>query len=331
MQTLKRERPFRAILCGPYGMYAPEQAKADGWNDIVFGEFEAKVLALIKGEPMPNGFLALDWLPWPEDEDISRMDYVEPITPFRAIQVYASRHCPLSCTFCVSPLYSGGHGHTPKLNQYRDVDDVCDELEYLGDKYAGCMDGFMFYEDTHNANVQKMTALLNRIIERGLDRYSYDAMCGYWTFTEELIALMARAGYKFIHMGIESMSTEVGKKIHKVVFPDKLIKVLGWLKQYGIGIWGTTLIGAPGSSWDIDLATMHALKQLQADGMLTKCQYSIATPQPGTPFYEQCKQEGWLVTDNTERYNWQQSVLGYPHYTAEQIDHMRRIYSGNIR
>jgi anaerobic magnesium-protoporphyrin IX monomethyl ester cyclase len=142
---------------------------------------------------------------------------------------------------------------------------------------------------------------------------------------------MARAGYVFFHMGIESLVPEMGKTLRgKGIFPDKLMQVLGWFKEFGIGVWGAVMIGAQGSSRETDLATLEGMKDLKRRGLISKIQYSIATPQPGTPFYAQARREGWLVTADYSQYNWLQSVLSYPHYSARQINAMRERYAAEL-
>jgi len=318
--------PERSILCGPLGGYDGERARADGWTDVVVGEYEAKVLALLQGQPEPTGYVDLDWLPWPEDEDIPRIAYQE-INHYAPgmVQLYPTRGCPLACTFCVVPTYYGGHGASHRSHRCRNVEDVCDEIEYLGTKYAGRFHGCYFNEEAHNANVEWLVSLAEALIRRGLNRYQYDAMCGYWTFTEELVQLLARAGYRQIRIGIESTSEAVGKSIHKTMHVEKVERLLGWLREAGIGAYGTFQVGAPGSTEETDRATLLDLARWQQTGLMQKWQVSTSTPQPGTPFYAQAKREGWLLTEDISRYDGWQPVVSYPHYPAERIFAIRRV------
>jgi len=325
MQALKSER---TILTGPYGMHNYQQAIRDGWSDVIVGEYEDKVLAHLLGHPEPKGYIDLDWLPWPEDEDISRIWYSEYSNPYPGmVQVYPTRGCPLSCTFCVVPMYYGGHGKSHKSHRCRDPQNVCDELEYLAKKYDGRFTGAFFNEETHNANVEWLVEFAEALIDRGLNRYKYDAMCGYWTFTEELVNLLARAGYCYIRVGIESMSVNVGKAIKKVVFPDKLIRFLEWCKAAGVRVYGTSQIGAQGSTMADDIKTLEALWELKRKGLLHRWQHSVSTPQPGTPFYNEVKENGWLITEDITRYNGVQAVVNWPEYSATEINRVKAIYA----
>jgi radical SAM superfamily enzyme YgiQ (UPF0313 family) len=320
-QALKQRCQTATILTGPVGTYDPKRAIAAGWDYVVPGEYEAKVLAILKGQDPPATYIDLDWLPWPEDQDISRAEYQDPHTMSvfpGHIQAFATRGCPLSCTFCAVPLYYGGHNRTARSHRQRDPHDVCDEIEYLAGKYP-TFTGCFFNEETHNANVGWLEQFCHALIRRGLNRYSYDAMCGYWPMTEELIALCAEAGYKEFRLGVESLEESTGKSIHKRVDKERFQRVLNWCKQYGIMVYGTFQCGAPGSTADGDAATIRQAKQWRQQGLLQHWQCSISTPQPGTPFYAEAQKKQWLTTEDLSRYNGVEPVISYPHYPSEDI------------
>lgn len=321
-RVMKAVGAKRSILCGPMATYAG--AHVDGWTDCVMGEYEAKVLALLQGQPEPTGYIDLDWLPWPEDEDIHRIDYDE-INHYSqgTVQLYATRGCPLSCTFCVVPTYYGGHGKSHRSHRCRDVENVGDEIEYLATKYAGRFSGIYANEEAHNANVEWLVSFCEMLIRRGLNRYQYDAMCGAWVMTEELTALMARAGYRQFRFGVESTSEKVGRSIKKTIHKDLIENLLGWLQKYNIGAYITLQVGAMGSTEETDLATLEDARNWIRRGLVQKWQLSTSTPQPGTPFHAQAKANGWLVTENLNHYNGWNAVVSYPDYPHDRIQAVR--------
>lgn len=318
MQQVKSQ----SVLCGPMATY--EGANDDGWMFTFTGEYEHKVLAHLKNQPQPIGYIDLDWLPFPEDKDICRLDYDEINHYSRGtIQLYPTRGCPLACSFCVVPTYYGGHGKSFKSHRCRNVESVGNEIEYLANKYAGKFSGCYFNEEAHNANVEWLIAFAEMLIKRGLNKFQYDAMCGYWTFTEDIIKLLAKAGYRQIRFGVESTSEQVGKSIKKVVFVDRIEQLMKWCKDAGIGCYGTFQIGAPGSTDSTDRQTLADLKRWRNLGLMQKWQVSTSTPLPNTPFYEQAKSNGWLLTEDLNQFNGFTPVLSYPHYTAQQIFQVR--------
>lgn len=329
MQTVD---PDNAILCGPMA-HDKARANADGWPDCIEGEYELKVLERLGGTIPPGakthaGLINLDWLPWPEDGDISRdryreiNHYIDYKSDAAIIQVYPTRGCPLSCTFCVVPTYYGGHGKTSRSHRTRSVADVCDEIEYLAELYpnfAGCY----FNEEAHSADPQWLADFCRELIRRGLNQYQYDGMCGMWSFSPELVQLCAEAGYKQIRFGVESTSESVGKAIKKTIHKAKTEEFLGWLKGAGIGAYITLQVGAMGSTEASDLATIADAKEWIRKGMVQKWQLSTSTPQPGTPFYDLCKKNGWLVTEDISQYDGMRAVVSYPEYSAERIQAVR--------
>ena len=322
-----------SILTGPYGMYNPDRAKKDGWNHVIVGEFEERVLDIINGEKPRWGLVDINNLPWPEDEDISRINYTESNNIDSGIvQLFPTRGCPLSCTYCVAPMYYGGHGKSHKSHRTRNVEDVYNEIEYLVDKYSGQgFQGCFFTEETHNANVKWLRSFCQGLIDRELDGLRHDAMCGYWTFNEDIIKLMSQAGYRQIRVGIESTSEKVGKAIHKVVFKDKLVKVLEWCREYGIATLGYTIVGAQGSSYDADIRTLAALIELHQKDLLNTWQHTTATPQPGTPFHAEVEESGVLKSTDLDKYDWRSPVISWPDYPAEDILKARSLYTAVSR
>lgn len=316
------------ILCGPMAALGTK-AHINDWDVLIEGEYELKVLEHLGGTVPPAartdaGLINLDWLPWPEDEDIDRSRYYE-INHYAkpaVIQMYPTRGCPLSCTFCVVPSYYGGHGKTARSHRCRDVGDVADEIEYLAAKYSN-FHGAYFNEEAHNANTEWFVSFCETLIRRGLNKYQWDAMCGAWPFSPELVQLAKRAGYRQIRFGMESTSEAVGKAIKKTIFKAKTEQFLGWLKDAGIGAYATVQVGAMGSTEESDRATIADVHEWIRRGMLQKWQISTSCPQPNTPFFMMAKENGWLVTDDLSLYDGYRAIVDYPDYSAHRIQHVR--------
>lgn len=157
------------------------------------------------------------------------------------------------------------------------------------------------------------------LIRRGLNKYQYDAMTGYWAYTEDVVKLLAKAGYRQIRFGVESTSEQVGKSIKKLMHVEKLEELMHWCKSAGIGCYGTFQIGAPGSTEATDRQTIADLRRWYQAGMMQKWQVGPVPPLPGTPFFAQAKAKGWLLTEDLSRFNGFHPVLSYPEYPAERI------------
>jgi hypothetical protein len=166
--------------------------------------------------------------------------------------------------------------------------------------------------------------LTKKWIEAGLDDLKINAMCGYFNLDREMMQAMKDAGYYMIRVGIETASEKVAEQIGlKAKFNlDRLKDVLREGKDLGIKMYGTFLIGAPGSTRKEDEKTITLLKELVEEELLWNFQISICTPQPGTPFFKWASANGYLKKD-VDWYRFDGgncAVVDYPDYRAEEIE-----------
>ncbi len=323
----KKEFGTRVIFTGQHPMARPDEV-SEVADHVCLGEYEFTVLDIINGKEAsrlpgvyPNeraGLIDVNALPFPEDSDVSRMDYHEPNCVYRQIQMYGSRGCPRRCNFCAAAtLYYDELNWRP-----RDVQNVVKEIATLHEKYPE-MEGVFFDEEAHNIRPGYNIALAQAIRAEGLDHLKYEAMCEYASLHPEAMREMKAAGYYKIRFGIETGSDSVagtmtlGKK-HDL---DKMWKMLRIGKDLGLMFYGTISVGGLGSSEDEDKKTIDLVYDLTSLGLLDEVQVSINTPQPGTDFYETVKEKGWLK--NIESYDDfdgnGQVCVNYPHYPAEKI------------
>ncbi|TKJ30483.1 radical SAM protein [bacterium (candidate division B38) B3_B38] len=333
---VKEELGTRIVLAGQHATAFPEELLHQGADYICIGEYELTVVDLIKGLPSdqipglyPNGrrpLLDVNQLPYPEDDDVSRLDYAipgEPNCDYVEIQAYASRGCPMSCTFCVARNIYYGH---PRWRGRR-VEDVVAEIKYLKQKYPR-MEGVFFDEEEHNANKGFIMELTRAISKEGLDNLRYNAMCGYWTLDREMLQAMADAGYYKIRVGIETASEVVASAIKKPIDLRRVYTSLSLAKEVGLKTYGTFIIGAPMSTRGEDMKTIGLIKRLVRDGLLDGLQVSITTPQPGTPFYYWAEERGFLLKQNWSRFDGgANAVVSYPDYPKEEIEEVFNLAS----
>jgi radical SAM superfamily enzyme YgiQ (UPF0313 family) len=332
-RAVKKASGARIIITGQHASAYPAEL-CDKADFVCIGEYEFTVLDIVNGVdrsdikglyPNPGREPCdVNELPWPEDEDIKRIDYCIPGPPglrYRQIQAYASRGCPFRCSFCVcSNLYYNKPTWRP-----RDRDDVVNEIKYLKEKYKGRMEGVFFDEEVHNFSREKTIELCDKIAAAGLNDLKYTAMCMYRTLDDEVLAKMKKAGYYQLRIGIETASEKVAQSIGMTgkVDIEKLVRVLESAKKSGIDIFGTFLIGGPGATKEEDQKTIDLMKDLLKKELICELQISICTPQPGTPFFILAEKKGWLLTKDWQRFDGtSESVVNYPQYSKDEIEEM---------
>jgi len=320
------------ILCGQHASAFPAEMLSQGVDFVVSGEYEKAILQFFQGEnphdlpgfyPNPPGELIdLDSLPFPEDEDIKRIDYAvpgEPSSDYLEIQAYASRGCPRSCNFCVSRhLY-----YRKPLWRKRRVENILKEIVYLKEKYPR-MQGIFFDEECHNGSEDFILQLCRGIVEERLNILKFEAMCDAMLLTRNMLQAMREAGYYQVRVGIESRSEKALKGINKNIKFKKLEEMLHSAKKMGLLTYGTFIMGAPDSSKQEDLKTVKYIKYLLRNGLLDKLQVSILTPQPGTPFYTWSLENNYLSLEDFSAFDGERrTVVSYPHYPAQCIEKMK--------
>ena len=326
-EAIKKEFKTKVIMTGQHPMANPEEVLKVA-DFVCVGEYEFAVLDLVRGKdpkiipgvyPNSRGELPdINLLPFPEDDDVRRIDYHEPNCRFRQIQMYGSRGCPRRCNFCAAAtLYYDQLNWRP-----RNIDSIIQEIKELRNKYPE-MEGIFFDEETHNIQKNFNIQLSQEIKRSGLDDLKYEAMCEYISLDEEALVEMKSAGYYKIRFGIETGSDHVAEQmtLGKKHNLKKLRSILNFGKNIGMLFYGTISVGGLGSSPEEDQKTVDLVYELASNGLMQEIQVSINTPQPGTDFYNSCIEKNLIKTQVTnDKFDGNgHVVVEYPNYRAEEI------------
>lgn len=331
---LKKSLGTKIVFVGQHASAFPEELINKGVDYVCIGEYEYTLLELVQGKDTKNilglypnqrrELLDVNDLPWPEDEDVSRLDYGKPGEPsseFFEIQMYGSRGCPGSCNFCVAR-----HVYYACANwRARNIKDIIKEIIYLKKKYP-VMQGIFFDEEVHNGKKEFIMELTQAIIANGLNELHFEAMCDVRFLDEEILTSMKKAGYYKVRIGIETASEKTMDAINKKIYIDGVKEKLNYAKKIGIKTYGTFIFGAADSDMAEDQKTITLIKDLINDDLLDNLQLSICTPQPGTPFYQFVADRKFL-RDNLEFESFDggsSAVVSYPGYSWQAIEKMKR-------
>ncbi|PIQ96678.1 MAG: radical SAM protein [Nitrospinae bacterium CG11_big_fil_rev_8_21_14_0_20_56_8] len=325
--AVKKAFGTRLVFTGQHPMARPDEVLKVA-DYVCIGEYEFTVLSLIQGNDpatipgvYPNGrseLLDVNRLPFPEDDDVRRIDYHEPNCRYRQIQMYASRGCPRRCNFCAAAtLYYDELNWRP-----RNIESIVGEIRYLKEKYPE-MEGVFFDEETHNIRKRFNIGLARAICEAGLDHLKYEAMSEYASYDEETLEAMRRAGYYKTRIGVETGSDRVAEQMTLGKKHDlaKLRRVLDFCRRIDMKVYATFSIGGLGSTPVEDRKTVDLIYDLSSRGLLQEVQVSINTPQPGTDYYQSCLENSLLDSgipwDNFDGNG--HVVVNIPGYSSDQI------------
>jgi len=130
--------------------------------------------------------------------------------------------------------------------------------------------------------------------------------------------LMAKAGFRLILYGLESSNQKTLDKLNKNLKIETVEKNLSLAKQAGLKPHLTVMIGYPWETKQDILNTLNFVKKLFKNNLIDSLQATLVIPYPGTPLFKEAKKNGWLKTEDWNKYDMQQSVLHTP-LTDEEL------------
>jgi radical SAM superfamily enzyme YgiQ (UPF0313 family) len=117
-------------------------------------------------------------------------------------------------------------------------------------------------------------------------------------------------------VGFESGNAQILKNIKKGVTKEQAIQFAKDCKKLGLSIHGAFIMGLPGETRETIQETIEFAKQMD----LNSIQASLASPYPGTEFYDLCKEQGWISSDSfLDDSGHQKCVINYPHLSNAEI------------
>ncbi|MBU1862070.1 MAG: B12-binding domain-containing radical SAM protein [Candidatus Omnitrophica bacterium] len=193
-----------------------------------------------------------------------------------------SRGCPNYCTFCVVK--------NDRKQRFNNAKRVVDEMEMLEKMYHVAYITIM--DPLFMGNEERIYAICSEIKKRKLKiKWGCDAHIRY--ITEGLVTAMESAGCYALDFGIESGVQRLLNNVKKGITIREIRKAIEMTKKNSkIHIAGLFILGLPGETYADSLETIRFAKSLPLD----MAQFSILTPYPGSPLFNELSQKGELDT-----------------------------------
>jgi hopanoid biosynthesis associated radical SAM protein HpnJ len=331
-RRIKAQKPATVtVLTGPHVTILPEETLqfTAGAVDIVCrGEFDYAIKELCEGRAwdavagisfMKEGAVChtpdrpvltdMDALPFVAPvykRDLPVNEYVIPHIKHPYVAIYTSRGCPARCTFCLWPQTYSGHAM-----RTRSPENVYQEVKWIKENLPEVKD-ISFDDDTFSADRNHARAVAGLIKPLGVSWViNARANCDY-----ETLKIMREAGLHHVIVGFESGNAQILKNIKKGVSKEQAIQFVKDCKKLDITIHGAFIMGLPGETRETIRETIDYAKMLDLDSI----QVSLASPYPGTEFYEQCRREGWIASERfLDDTGHQMCVINYPHLSNKEI------------
>lgn len=287
--------------------------------------FPAGVVYKEKDKIIDNGRIPLieplDLLPPPARDIFPSNDYSNPTIywdgfcqSFPAIQMHSSRGCPYRCYFCLwnQVIYDNGRYRTFTPNR------VVDEMEEAVYKYRARE--VYFDDDDFTISSAHVNGICDEIIKRRLS-VKWSCMADAINLNEQIIKKMTQSGCIGLKFGVESGSSRILQNVGKTVNLEKVNEIVRLCERFDIKSHATFTLGLLGETMEDVKETMGFAQSLCVDSI----QVSIATPFPGTEFFNIAEKEGFLRTKDWMLYDGKASeVVSYPSLDWKGVEKIRR-------
>ncbi|HPG29307.1 MAG TPA: radical SAM protein [bacterium] len=254
----------------------------------------------------------LDLLPLPDRTSFPPENYWDVPAGINtpSVQITASRGCPFGCIFCAWPqiIYGG------KNFRQRSISNLISEIKYLIERFN--IKSLYFDDDTFNVNKEFCFKFADALISENI-KIEWAAMCRADLMTEDLLMRLKQSGLKSVKYGLESGSQEIINLMNKSLNLDSAKKIIRFTKRIGIKVHLTFCFGLPGETLETIDKTIDAALELNPDTY----QFSIATPFPGSGYFEKLKKENRLISENFLSYDgYNRCVINHENLKPEQLE-----------
>lgn len=212
--------------------------------------------------------------------------------PYPSTYLFTSLGCPYKCTFC--SIWCQYDGRYLK----RDIESIIKELKQTDDYPV-----VRFADANTIVDVSVIDKLFDRIQQEGIKKdFVMDIRTDTAVKYPKLIEKLAKGGLKVVICGFESFREEELKRYNKSSDAKLIHEAIEIFHQNDIMLRGNYVIPN-----DYDESDFNALSDYTNSHKVTYAGYTILTPMPGTPFYEEVKDQ--IIDFDLSKYNFFNSVL----------------------
>jgi radical SAM superfamily enzyme YgiQ (UPF0313 family) len=297
-----RSKGAKVVMGGIHASMLPEEALQHA-DSVVVGEAEeiwpTVVADAEAGRLEP--IYSTEGFPDFSEPLMPRRDLIEPKRYWSANVVQTSRGCPHHCNFCSVTTFNG------RKVRMRTVDSVLTEVESLSRGNLMRKKVVPFIDDNIAASPTHAKKLFKELIGMKIQWGSQASIT--IANDEELVALAAESGCRFLFVGLETLSggslEEMGKSQNKI---ENYATALKLLKKYKIPVMGAFVFGF---DTDDESAFSDTLA-FAIENKIQVAQFANLTPYPGTRLHEQLTRENRVRKDFWLDPNWDGKVQFQP-------------------
>lgn len=210
--------------------------------------------------------------------------------------------CPNSCEFCVTPVVCRNY-------EARSIPQVISDIATMQGRL------FTFVDPSPIENVRYATDLYRAIIP--LKKIWTGLATTRLVRHQELMDVMAASGCHGLLIGFESLSQNTNDNIQKGFnHVDDYYRLTAELHERGIAVMGCFVHGLDGDDAGCFDRTLDFVQRASID----LPRFTVATPFPGTPYFQRLKADGRILTENWSLYDAQHVVFRPLKMTVQELE-----------
>ena len=337
-KMIKKNTESPSVLVGPPTSQFPERILNEGIDIVARFEYDLTLKDLaediengklenVQGiSYMKNGGIIHNQNKFTSSEDLNEIPFVSKVYKehlnlrnyflnhalYPMVQILVGRGCPNRCTFCSWPETLMGRKY-----RVRSVENVADEFEFIVNEIPEVNEIFI-EDDTFTINKKRIRQICEELKRRKID-ISWGCQSRA-DLDYETMNMMKEAKCRLLDVGYESGNDDILENIKKGTTVNQLREFTKNAKKAKLKILADFVIGFPGETKHTAEQTIRFIKEIKPDLV----QVAVATPMPGTEFYNWVKENGFLLVDDLEdsldKDGFQKCIVSYPEFTKEDIE-----------
>jgi radical SAM superfamily enzyme YgiQ (UPF0313 family) len=287
-----RRRGVPVVLGGLTPTCLPEEA-AKHADAVVLGEAEGvwpQVIADAQNKSLKKlyrrqGFVDAAEIPTPRRDLLDTSKYT-----YRGVRmmdlIETSRGCRFGCFPCQVPYVSG------KAHRQRDIEKVVDEMAALESDRVFIVDNSLEQNEDHQ-----------RRLFKAMKRAKKSWVAHPISVVPDILELAVDSGCWYVYHAVHKVSDVIRDRVRM-------------MHDFGIPVEGTVMVGLDQHGPDVFKRLVDFLLEIDLD----LAEFTIMTPFPGTPLFEDMKKQGRLLHEDWGRYNAENVVFRPARMTPAQLE-----------
>ena len=297
-----KKNKIKSIIGGKTSQYNPNEFLDSGVDAIIVGEMEFALKELLEQDTWNNldnicgvifkhngkiirtksriNKINLDEIPKINRRLVDLNKYIDTRT------ILTSRGCFNKCTFCPVPSFWGNW-------RGKSVNLVVDEIEYLVKEYN--QKKILFLDDNAIVNRFRMQAISEEIIKRKIKVY-LGCLGTISSIDRKTLEIMYKAGFRWIHYGIESADQNILDDIKKGINIEQIRTIIKMTKKIGFRVRTSFIYDLPNITKESLDKTNELLLELEPD----EIRIHFLTLKVGTKIYDDLSKKGERISQYSQ-------------------------------